>query len=323
MAIRTPRFKSEFLSLQNISFNERVNILLTTNQFSVIEKALINHLSDPTTNNKYTFGLLSFNNFFYNSDEWPLLAFSHETSRKAEDNIVYERRAFELKYLTQEFQVKREEDLGFLSKLIASGIAFNPQFQSLADRSNNRKNGILSPRVITEILRAYSNEIEDTRELTNQDRTRLRQLSTMILGTPLDSDFNIYVGCDYIIQSDLAKFSPEYLYHFLYLYLYRLYDLTINRGLTLNICVILEGISDILRPEVFDSFYVSKEEALERHRKIILLLRTLLENGTRYKLNFMILDSTPEMIEFASPYCKLIDQEISNVTFDFKNSINS
>ncbi|MFC6276363.1 hypothetical protein [Psittacicella hinzii] len=322
MSLRTPRFKNEFLAIQNIKMDKSLHLLIKGDLSNHIDQALKEFLQ---TDSQYTFSILDFTQTYFEAAQqggYPVV-FDKDVGKKEVDEkatlLPYYVSAYQVKYFLENNDLEREEDFLFLAKLVKNSLVFTNNY-SYAERL-----AIYETKTISHIhyastylsygLSEYYMALGKIEALTKLD-DKFRYFKNYLTDNKYDRNYNIFAGTQKIAYSSLRDLNRDEVFKYLYLYLYRLFDLTINKQITVNHCVVINGIRWLLDIRSYQTFYVTSEIAKQRLYKIENLLTELLEKGKEYGLNFILMDCTNEDFERLSPYCFTISSEVGGFKLD-------
>lgn len=300
MALREPRFKNEFASSQQYALRtDEHAIVLSRNGSLLVSEAIQNCVRTFHSDMAFpqSFGWLDGTGSVEG-------VFTPQPDFHAEGGWL----AFSFKYLEQEFKPKRQEDYLFLARLIYAAGYANPRFEATQIRHyilNNLPNLDFQLKLGIEFYLRTLNLTSDNGDWMGHPLLRIPKLKS-----PLDLEMNIYTGGVDVSYANLGRLSQEYHYQFLYLYLYRLYDLTVNFQQPLYQTIVLSDLAAMFDPARFKSFYVDEAEQDARRQRLLNLLNELLAHARTYNLNFIICGPVPPEIKVPSP--AVIETEVPN-----------
>lgn len=317
MTLRPPRFKNEFLNSKSIFSFEVGNIFVLNSHCDKVCEAILSLIKDSEKSVSKLLprhiGIIDLNHHFTKIADTTLPTYEDLNS------LTSQRYSFDLKYLYQEYLPTREEDYSFVTNLTLSSYGSNPNQLTVSERNSLKSLKVLSGQHATNVFKLAEFEWEKRYELSNALITNLRALPMRMMNMQYSESYNLYVGGQPVTYMDSSNFTSEYLYHFLYLYLYRLYDLAYNRHQTLNICLVIADIHSLFKLDTYKSIYITNEQAQQRMERISLLLEALLKLPTRVGLNFVFTRNRTEYVEDLPSYFhnyKTIE-EFDEFSFDF------
>ncbi|RIY34154.1 hypothetical protein CKF54_01610 [Psittacicella hinzii] len=322
MSLRTPRFKNEFLALQNLKVTG--NLAIKNDLSTVVDKAIIEELNKE--NSKLTFSILDFagDDFQAKVEGNQPVVFEKDIGKQGVDAKAvvhpYQRNAYTIKYFLNNLDLKVEEEREFFVNLVKNSIAFTSSFSYVERQKVIATEKVSSVQAINNYITLgmsnYYMEMGDLEKCTSINE-QFRGISKSLLNTVYDNNYNIFTGTKKVSYVDLRAHSKDQLFKFMYAYLYRLYDLTVNKKLELNTCVVISGLRSLLDLASYQSFYTTAQGAADRLFKIRALLTELLERGKEHNLYFILLDINNQDYDEFSNYCFAIESEIGSLEFNY------
>lgn len=325
MSLRTPRFKNEFLALQNIKIDQEQNLLIKSDLSNIIDKAIVNFLENKNQSN-YTFGILDFTGSDFEAavkGSEPVV-FESDVGRQGVDRQStinpYVKTAYNIKYFLDNLDLDNSEDKEFFVNLVKNSLTFSPSIPYL-----DRKKALELFRVpaISHITNYINLGLSDY-YIEKGDLTRgttigeqFRFINKMLIDNAYNPNYNIFVGTQKVQYVNLKEFSKDKFFKFTFLYLARLYNLVLNKKTNVNLCLVLVGLRAILDINSYRSFHVTEQGAADRLYKIKALLVELLERGKEYNLNFILCDVNTEDYDFLTNFCFAIESEIGGLILDY------
>lgn len=323
MSLRTPRFKNEFLAMQNIKMDRSQNLIIRNDLSSQVDTAIVEHLK---TNSLTTFGILDFSHTPFKSYEQGRgpIVFDKDIGKNGVENkgIIFPilRDSFSIKYFLTNNKLQEEEELSLFIRLIKNSLLCT-QYLSFNERlALFTKENSLNINQVADYIRYHLNQYyisfgssEDIRKIED----RFRYINRLWSDSNYDGNLNLCVGTQRVSYSDLTLRNKNDLYIFVYAYLYRLYDLAINKKNILNICIVINGLRRLLDLKNYQTFYITPEEAKVRQYKIKSLLIELLASGKDYGVNFILMDMDSELFDEVGQYGFTIDSNVGGFYLDF------
>lgn len=309
MPVRTPRFKTEFITQQKFTINGEQHVLVSNRDaIDLVADMIRQYLKDTSRNPQvgieYCFGVVDATG--------QLEGIAHPVIDKYAEAAWS---VFSFKYLEQEFLPKRQEDYVFLYKLILAAGYVNPRLREAKLAEAIHTNTPITAKQVFYTLKSVLYQFERQPEVQEQlDRHPLYQVRLNPHDKVIDLNYNLYTGGVDYSYVNMTKFNHEYYYHFLYLYFYRLYDLAVNQHQQLNTSIIINDLNELLHPRNFRSFYATEQEQYDRRKKLVYLLNELFAVSNEAKLNFIILGgiSAETGIEL---YGEKVDTEVAALIF--------
>ncbi|RIY38930.1 hypothetical protein [Psittacicella gerlachiana] len=323
MSLRTPRFKNEFLALQNIKVEG--NLLIKTDLSNIVDKSIVDYVSNKQDSN-YTFGILDFTGTAFEATAvgaMPVVFESDVGKQGVERNATihtYYKSAYNIKYFLSNIDFILEEDREFFTNLVKNSLIFTPQY-SYVDRTKAQLAGKVShiqtiQSYVTLGMSDYYMTIGDINKCTTINE-QFRYMTKVLLNTTYDANYNIFVGTQKVSYVDLKAHTKDNLFKFVYMYFYRLYDMTLNKHLKVNSCIVISGLRHLFDLNNYRTFMINEQEAKDRLYKIKSLIIELLEKGKDYNLFFILLDMNNDDYDLLSNYCFAIESEVGSLQLEY------